>query len=99
MQIQYFLSLKWKARLFILLFLFDNYNKEARKPRMIRKTGKMAIEPSKESCHVRPIPAYKAGLYGLTENRQLSESNSKPPFIPVHRTGLSGYFNKQGWKR
>jgi hypothetical protein len=32
------LSLKWKARLFILLFLFDNYNKEAREPRMIRKT-------------------------------------------------------------
>jgi hypothetical protein len=44
---------------------------------------------------VRPIPAYKAGLYGLTENRQLSESNSKPPFIPVHRTGFSGYFNKK----
>ena len=39
MQIQCFLSLKWKARLFILLFLFDNYNKEARKPRMVRKTG------------------------------------------------------------
>jgi hypothetical protein len=43
---------------------------------------------------VRPIPAYKAGLYGLTEDRQLSESNSKPPFIPVHRTGFSGCFNK-----
>ena len=49
---------------------------------------------SKESCPVRPIPAYKAGLYGLTENRQLSESNSKPPFIPVHRTGFSGGLNK-----
>jgi hypothetical protein len=49
---------------------------------------------SKESCPVRPIPAYKAGLYGLTEDRQLSESNSKPPFIPVHRTGFSGCFNK-----
>jgi len=48
---------------------------------------------SKESCPVRPIPAYKAGLYGLTENRQLSESNSKPPFIPVHRTGHSGNFS------
>ena len=43
---------------------------------------------------MRPIPAYKAGLYGLTENRQLSESNSKPPFIPVHRTGFSGGLNK-----
>jgi hypothetical protein len=43
---------------------------------------------------VRPIPAYKAGLYGLTENRKLSESNSKPPFIPVHRTGHSGNFSK-----
>src|SRR4030043_1922780 len=50
---------------------------------------------SKESCPVRPIPAYKAGLYGLTEDRQLSESNSKPPFIPVHRTGFSGCFNKE----
>jgi len=49
---------------------------------------------SKESCPVRPIPAYKAGLYGLTEDRQLSESNSKPPFIPVHRTGHSGNFSK-----
>ncbi len=27
MQIQYFLSLKWKARLFILLFLSNNYNR------------------------------------------------------------------------
>jgi hypothetical protein len=43
---------------------------------------------------VRAIPAYKAGLYGLTENRQLSESNSKPPFIPVHGTGFSGCLNK-----
>ena len=43
---------------------------------------------------MRPIPAYKAGLYGLTEDRQLSESNSKPPFIPVHRTGHSGNFSK-----
>jgi hypothetical protein len=51
--------------------------------------------PSKESCPVRPIPAYKAGLYGLTEDRQLSESNSKPPFIPVHRTGFSGCFNNK----
>jgi len=49
---------------------------------------------SKESCPVRPIPAYKAGLYGLTENRQLSNSNPKPPFIPVHRTGHSGCFSK-----
>ena len=53
---------------------------------------------SKESCPVRPIPAYKAGLYGLTENRQLSESNSKPPSIPVHRTGFSGCLNKQEQK-
>jgi len=45
---------------------------------------------------VRPIPAYKAGLYGLTEDRQLSESNSKPPFIPVHRTGHSGNLSKKG---
>ena len=51
-------------------------------------------ELSKESCPVRPIPAYKAGLYGLTENRQLSNSNPKPPFIPVHRTGHSGCFSK-----
>jgi len=43
---------------------------------------------------VRPIPAYKAGLYGLTENRQLSNSNPKPAFIPVHRTGFSACFNK-----
>ncbi len=43
---------------------------------------------------MRPIPAYKAGLYGLTENRQLSESNSKSPFIPVHRTEFSGFLNK-----
>ena len=42
--------------------------------------------------------AIKAGLYGLTENRQLSESNSKPPFIPVHRTGFSGCLNKEGGK-
>ena len=49
---------------------------------------------SKESCPMRPIPAYKAGLYGLTENRQLSNSNPKPPFIPVHRTGHSGCFSK-----
>ena len=49
---------------------------------------------SKESCPVRPIPAYKAGLYGLTENRQLSNSNPKPAFIPVHRTGFSACFNK-----
>src|SRR3989304_628811 len=49
---------------------------------------------SKESCPVRPTPAYKAGLYGLTENRQLSNSNTKPPFIPVHRTGHSGCFSK-----
>jgi hypothetical protein len=26
----------------------------------------------KESCPVRPIPAHRAGLYGLTETRQLS---------------------------
>jgi len=45
---------------------------------------------------VRPIPAYKAGLYGLTENRQLSNSNPKPPFIPVHRTGHSACFSKKG---
>ena len=50
---------------------------------------------SKESCPVRPIPAYKAGLYGLTENRQLSNSNPKPAFIPVHRTGFSACFNKR----
>jgi hypothetical protein len=49
---------------------------------------------SKESCPVRPIPAYKAGLYGLTETRQLSNSNTKPAFIPVHRTGFSASFNK-----
>jgi hypothetical protein len=35
-----------------------------------------------------------AGLYGLTEDRQLSNSNAKPPFIPVHRRGFSRYFNK-----
>jgi len=50
---------------------------------------------SKASCPVRPIPAYKEGLYDLTKNRQLSESNSKPPFIPVHRTGFSGCLNKK----
>ena len=50
---------------------------------------------SKESCLVRPIPAYKAGLHGLRENRQLSNSNSKPAFIPVHRTGFSASFNKK----
>ena len=44
---------------------------------------------------MRRIPAYKAGLYGLTENRQLSNSNPKPPFIPVHRTGHSGCFSKK----
>jgi len=49
---------------------------------------------SKESCPVRPIPAHKAGLYGLTENQQLSNSNPKPAFIPVHRTGFSACFNK-----
>jgi hypothetical protein len=49
---------------------------------------------SKESCPVRPIPAYKAGLYGLTENRQLSNANTKPAFIPVHRTGFSACLNK-----
>ena len=43
---------------------------------------------------MRPIPAYKAGLYGLTENRQLSNSNPKPALIPVHRTGFSACFNK-----
>jgi hypothetical protein len=54
----------------------------------------MGADLSKESCPVRLIPAYKAGLYGLTETRQLSNSNSKPPLIPVHRTGFSGYSNK-----
>ena len=49
---------------------------------------------SKESCPVRPIPAYKAGLHGLTEKRQLSNSNPKSAFIPVHRTGFSACFNK-----
>jgi len=49
---------------------------------------------SKESCPVRPIPAHRAGLYGLTETRQLSDSNSKPAFIPVHRTGFSAGINK-----
>jgi len=54
---------------------------------------------------VRPIPAHRAGLYGLTENRQLSKSNAKPAFIPVHRTGFSAGFNKdrnsngRDWKR
>jgi hypothetical protein len=43
---------------------------------------------------VRPIPAYKAGLYGLTETRQLSNSDATPAFIPVHRTGFSAYLNK-----
>ena len=50
---------------------------------------------TKESGPVRPIPAYKAGHYGLTENRQLSNSNPKPAFIPVHRTGFSACFNKK----
>jgi len=54
---------------------------------------------SKESCPVRPIPAYKAGLYGLTENQQLSNSSPKPAFIPVHRTGFSAYFNKFSRRR
>ena len=49
---------------------------------------------SEESYPVRPIPAYKAGLYGLTENQQLSNTSPKPAFIPVHRTGFSAYFNK-----
>ncbi|MDP2910012.1 MAG: hypothetical protein Q8N69_02995 [bacterium] len=52
------------------------------------------MSESKESCPVRPIPAYKAGLYGLTENRKLSNANSKLSFIPVHRTGFSASFNK-----
>ena len=43
---------------------------------------------------MRPIPAYKAGLYGLTEDRQLSNANTKPVFIPVHRTGFSACLNK-----
>ena len=56
---------------------------------------------SKESCRVsvRPIPAYKAGLYGLTESRQLSNSNPKTAFIPVHRTGFSACFNKKSLRR
>lgn len=54
---------------------------------------------SKESCPVRRIPACKAGLYGLTEDRELSESNSKPPFIPVHRIGHSGIFSKMGERK
>jgi len=58
-----------------------------------QEQGRTSKTISKESCPVRPIPAYKAGLYGLTENRQLSNSNPKPPFIPVHRTGHSGCFS------
>jgi len=53
------------------------------------------VGESKESCPVRPIPAYKAGLYGLTEDRQLSNANTKPAFIPVHRTGFSACLNKK----
>jgi hypothetical protein len=34
--------------------------------------GTYYIPPVKESCPVRPIPAHRAGLYGLTETRQLS---------------------------
>ena len=44
---------------------------------------------------MRPIPAYKAGLCGLTETRQLSNSNSKSPFIPVHRTGHFGCLSNE----
>jgi len=41
---------------------------------------------SEDSFPVRPIPNYEAELYAFTEGRSLSESNSKPPFIPVHTT-------------
>jgi len=37
---------------------------------------------------VRPIPAYKAGLYGLTENRQLSNFNSKQHSSPFTERGF-----------
>jgi hypothetical protein len=43
---------------------------------------------SKESSPVRPIPAYKAGLYGLTENRQLSNFNSKQHSSPFTERGF-----------
>ena len=47
------------------------------KQEIVRLLGIDAPESriSKESCPVRPIPAYKAGLYGLTETRQLSKAN------------------------
>jgi hypothetical protein len=44
-----FLSLKWKARLFILLFLFNNYNKKARQATYDhQKVVKIAIELNKQ---------------------------------------------------
>jgi len=52
------------------------------------------LKRSKENCSMGSIFAYKEGLYDLTENRQLSEPNSKPAFIPVHRTGFAGCLSK-----
>jgi len=56
--------------------------------------GYSLYRQGKESCSMRPIPAYKAGLYGLTENLQPSNSYLKTPFIPVRTTGHSGCFSK-----
>jgi hypothetical protein len=56
---------------------------------------KAAMEEEKSVKKVAPIPAHRAGHYGLTESRQLSYSDSKSLFIPVHRTGHSGCFRKR----
>ena len=47
------------------------------------------LSQSKET--LRPIPAYKAGLYGLTENRQLSNSNQNRHSSPFTERGILGF--------